>query len=556
MSRARRRAGARGRREERPALRAARVRWPVAIALAAIALAAGAAFFARAPVARYLAQRHFSRAGRLIAAGDEQGAASELALTLEADPLTPSAQRLLGELHLRRHELERAFLDLQSYTDAFPDDPEGWADLAEVRLQAAQPEQAEAAITNAVDRAPERKDLRLRRAELRLRIGGYHGAVVDAQAVLQREAGSAAASAILARAGARVDAGGCGPAKFQPSSSETATWPGQLGEMVRAFAVATHQRDWEAAGALVRRARDDYPHTMLAPWLDGVSSLSFSDTDHAERSLREALAISPRSHRPITNLVALWSRTRGPAYAGDQLLAIVERDPAFAYPLPIAAAAYLEEAQPAKAEATIRRMFRVLPESPVPFREVAHFLLKLDRASDAVATAAAGLVRFPADPELLREQARGFSLLGDREAALRSWEAALAARPDDRVAAAELARLLIAVRKDLSSRERALRLVRMLECDAPSEPEVLGAMGLVFLQVANDAPKARGWLEAARDRAPDSPQLRYQLALACARTQDTSAASRELQEALRSGQPFDEEPEARRLLHDLGGPPR
>ena len=484
----------------------------------------------------------------MIAEGNERGAAAELASALESDPLQPGARRRLGELHLRRHDLEAAFLELQASTDAFPDDVEGWSDLAEVRLQASQPEQAEAALTNAVDLAPQREDLRLRRAELRFQIGRYQGAMVDAQAVGQRDT---TAAAILAKESARVAAGACGPAEFKPSPSEAATWPGRLGEMVRSFAAASHQKDWAAAAALVGRARSDYPHTMLAPWLDGVSSLNFGDLDRAERALQDALSISPRSHRPITNLVALWSRSRGPAYAGDQLLAIVGRDPAFAYPLPIAAAAYLEEGQPAKAEATIRRMFRVLPDSPVPFREVARFLLNLDRPSDGIATADQGLLRFQADPDLLREQARGYAMLGDREAALRAWEAVLTARPDDKVAQAQLARLLITARKDVQSRERALRLVRALECDAPGEPEVLGAMGLVLLQAADDPKGARRWLEAARDRAPESPQLRYELALACARGQDTAAARRELQEALRSGRPFDEEPEARRLLHDL-----
>ncbi len=538
--------------EERRPWRLARARWAVAI-LASVAAAAAGAWFARAPVARSLARRHFSKAERMLAQGEERSAASELALTLDGDPLHQRARRLLGELHLRDHQIERAFLELQSYTDAFPEDPEGWSDLAEVRLHASQLEQAEAALTNAVDRAQERADLRLRRADLRSRIGRYHGAVIDAQAVLRHDPGSVAARAILTSASARLDAGDCGPAKVQPPGAEATAWPGRLGELMREFAAANRSNSWAAAGALAAGASRDYPDTMLGPWLDGVSSLTMGDLDRAERSFREALAFSPRSHRPIGNLVALWARQRGPGYAGDQLVRMVDRDPAFAYPLPIAAAAYLEESQPTRAEATIRRMFRVLPASPVPFREVARFLVQLDRASDAIATAAEGLVRFPTDPDLLREQARGYLRLGDREAALRSWESALSARPDDDAAAAQLARLLITARKDALGRQRALQLVRVLECDAPSDPDVLGAVGLVLLEAANDAARARRWLEAARDRAPESPQLRFELALAYVRVQDAAGARRELQEAIRSGRTFDEEPEARRLLHELEG---
>jgi predicted Zn-dependent protease len=488
----------------------------------------------------------------MLAAGDEAIAASELTLALENDPLHPGARRLLGELHLRRRSFEEAFLWLQSYTDAFPDDAEGWSNLAEVRLQASQPDEAEAALTKAVGRAPDRIELLQRRADLRYRRGRYHGALLDAQAVLQRDPGSARARTILADATKRLREAECRPPALPPLHGEAEAWPGQLGAIIRDFKAATGRKDWTAAAVLVRGARERYPHTMLGPWLDGLSSIKFGDADNAERLLRDALAVSPRSHRPITNLVALWSRQRGPAYSGDQLLRMVERDPSFAYPLPIAAGAYVEADQPARAEAAIRRMFDVVPRSPVPHLEVAKFLLQLDRASDAIATVNDGLNRFPGNADLLVEQAHAYAALGDREAAIRAYDAALLARPDEQHSAAELARLLVTARKDASSHRRALQIIRDLECDAPSDSDVLFAIGWVLLQGENDPHTARGWLEAARDRAPESPQLRYQLAVAYARTQDVAAARRELQQAFQTGGTFDEEPEARRLLHDIG----
>ncbi len=488
----------------------------------------------------------------MLAAGDEGTAASELTFALENDPLHPSAQRLLGELHLRRHEFEEAFLCLQSHADAFPDDEEGWSDLAELRLQTSQLEEAEAALTSAVGRAPDRVDLLQRRAEIRYRRGRYHGALMDAQAVLRREAGSAPARTILGEATKHLREMECRPPALAPLHGEAEAWPGQLGATIRDFKAAARRKDWAAVSTLVRETRERYPHTMLGPWLDGVSSIEFGDLGNAERLLREALAVSPRSHRPITNLVAVWSRQRGAADTGDQLLQMVDRDPAFAYPLPIAAGAYLEAGQPARAEAAIRRMFEVVPGSPVPFREVAKFLLQLDRASDAIATVNDGLARFPGNADLLVEQAHAYAALGDREAAIRAYEAALSARPDDQHSEAELARLLVTARKDAPSHGRALQIVRDLECDAPLDSDLLLAIGVVLLDSGNDPRRARGWLEAARDRAPESPQLRYQLALAYARTKDVAAARRELQAALQTGGNFDEEPDARRLLHDLG----
>ena len=191
------------------------------------------------------------------------------------------------------------------------------------------------------------------------------------------------------------------------------------------------------------------------------------------------MKLSPRSHRVITNLIVLWSREGGPASTADHLVALTERDPGFTYPLPIAARAWLEASQPRQAEQTIRRMFNLLPASSLPYREAATFFLLVDRASEAISTAADGIARFPADPELHLLQGRASLSLGDREAAIRSFDAALRLRPDDQVAAAQLARLLVTARKDAASHARALALVRNLKADQPSDEEVLTAMSEV-----------------------------------------------------------------------------
>src|SRR5947209_2209385 len=101
-------------------------RWRAAASIAAlIAAAVAGVWFARGRVARWLAGRNFEAAERRLAAADERGAEEELRIALERDPLHPRARRLRGELSLRRHELGRAFLDLQARADAFPDDVQG-----------------------------------------------------------------------------------------------------------------------------------------------------------------------------------------------------------------------------------------------------------------------------------------------------------------------------------------------------------------------------------------------------------------------------------------------
>jgi cellulose synthase operon protein C len=183
---------------------------------------------------------------------------------------------------------------------------------------------------------------------------------------------------------------------------------------------------------------------------------------------------------------------------------------------------------------------------------MADFFLAVDRASDAIATCEQGLAKFPGNADLELLLARAALQLGDRERAIAAYENALAASPDSEIAAAQLARLLATARKDPASRSRALQLVRELEFDQPADADVLAAMGAVLLGAGGDATQARLWLEAARQAAPQEPGVRYQLALAYARSGETALARKELGEALSSGRAFAEESEARRLARELG----
>jgi predicted Zn-dependent protease len=234
--------------------------------------------------------------------------------------------------------------------------------------------------------------------------------------------------------------------------------------------------DKAAAHALAASARQEYPATMLGPWLEGLVDYSSGDAAAAEKHFREALRGSPRSHRLLTNLIPIWMKQGGALHAADELAAVVKLDPGFEYPLGLEARLSLEGDQPARAEAAMRQGFTAQPASAIPFRELATFYLELDRASDALGVCEQGLARFPQDVDLRLQQARGSVLLGDRQWAVEAYRAALAARPDDQQGVAELAALLA---EQPGGLPRALELVKWLETDAPIDPAVLGAMGRV-----------------------------------------------------------------------------
>ena len=101
-----------------------------------------------------------------------------------------------------------------------------------------------------------------------------------------------------------------------PRLDSAENWPGALGTLIREFVDHTRRAEWASAQVQASWARIQYPSTMLGPWLEGLTALGQGKPELAEEEFQEALRLSPRSHRVITSLAALWSRQRGPAESG------------------------------------------------------------------------------------------------------------------------------------------------------------------------------------------------------------------------------------------------
>lgn len=560
--------------------------WLLLCALFATAAAVAFALpFLTRPAVNFLAQHQVTLARKSLAGGQREEAAAALRKALHWNPALAEARGLLGGVELEQGRLEHAFLEFQSLTELQPRNAEGWLGLVHVREKAGQPEEAAAAMDQVLELAPETHGSRTLRSELRYRVGRYHGAYLDAQRAVQADAKDARAWLALVRAAAQVkgapvaigeaerglaSTGGdaaldqelsalragttlapvSGPRLKEDSSDRAEKWPGALGSLMRDVVSKMQRRDWPAVEQLAAFARSTYPGTLMGPWLEGVIALTREQFEAAEKSLLRALEVAPRSHRAVTNLAAVWWKQNGPRYAGDRLVALTKQDPGFEYPLPIAAHAYLEADQPPLAESTARLGFGAGADSAIPYRDVADLYLELDRADEAMSACEEGLARFPEDVALQLLKARASLLLGDREGAIRMYEQVLSQHSDNQAAAGALATLLVETRSDAPSQQRALELVRGLELDGPLEPEVLGAMGRVYLKVSKDRARATSYLEAAVSGAPNNARLRFYFALALA-PDNPALAIRQLRTALGSGATFPEEVEARRLLDQL-----
>ncbi|MGZ6060199.1 MAG: hypothetical protein ACXWLP_12130, partial [Myxococcaceae bacterium] len=316
-----------------------RSRWPLrtaALLLAGLVLVGGA-LASRRPVRAFLAHRDLDRARELTDGGHVADARDALHRALRRDPGLTVARQVLGALELAEGHLEQAFLQFQALTDQQPMNADAWLGLARVRALAGQPAEAASALDEVLDLDPMRNEARSQRAGLRLDLGQDEGALLDADAATRANPRDIRAWRALAHATARVKGAAAGlevldraaaaagseplllderaaiqtgrtrnPARAErlrePPGDHAERWPGALGATMREFVGKLGRQDWSGAEALAAAAGLSYPATLIGPWLHGLVELSRQRLEPAERLFHEALAVSPRSHRPISNL--------------------------------------------------------------------------------------------------------------------------------------------------------------------------------------------------------------------------------------------------------------
>ncbi|HZR10214.1 MAG TPA: tetratricopeptide repeat protein [Myxococcales bacterium] len=577
-----------------------------------IALAAASAALIAAPGAwrsRFVTDRRAAlrlrQAQAHLAAGEVDQARIDFRKALRLQPFDANARLQLASMELGAGNWELAFLEYQSVTELHPELPEGWIGLAGITAKGGLLVAPEAALDKAIALSPKRADAHALRADLRGRVGRYHGAQLDAQAAVEAAPRDPGSWALLVRATTRsqgwkagLDAANrgiaalgqdaalirlrdwlssergaataslsteLGPApapsgrvraEVQRAGDKLASlaqehWPGRLAQVRQALEGQLRQQDWSRAAATVEGAQRAHPDSAFAPFLAGILELARGNPADAEQRLTESLSAAPRSPVVATALAKAWSREKGAAYAGERLAALAERDPGFAFARSMAARAYMDGRDPVQAEAVLRRGVQLRPDSAASYLDLADQYLELDRVADAANVCQQGLERLPEDPDLQLSLARISADLGRPAEAIRIYQGLLSRRPDLDLVEYKLAALLA----DGEPRSpRLLELLRDLGSDTPSDPQLLDTLGWMHDRTG-DTTRGRVLLQSAVDAAPDEPGPHFHLAAIYARERKTDLARSELKAAVDSPRPFAERLEALRLLRESASTP-
>jgi predicted Zn-dependent protease len=119
---------------------------------------------------------------------------------------------------------------------------------------------------------------------------------------------------------------------------------------------------------------------------------------------------------------------------------------------------------------------------------------------------------------------------------------------DSRVAANNLAMLLVTYRTDKPSLDRARALAERFE--SSRNPALIDTWGWVLFKRGDNA-AATSALQKAVDKSPQAPVLRYHLAMAQLKSGAREAARGNLEQALKSGAAFSGSDEAKKTLSEL-----
>ncbi len=486
-----------------------------------------------------------------LAAREFDAARADLRAALRLQPADARARQRLAAAEMEAGNWELAFVEYESLTEMHPEDPDGWIALARMMAKGGLLAAPEAALDEAIALAPSRADARVLRAEVRARVGRYYGASLDSRAAGQPAPVDATRAAPAHPARLRAEMRGAGADPLAALAREH--WPGRLARARQALDDRMRRQDWASAERIVDSARGAWPGTVFPPFLAGLLQLARGDAAAAERHLSDALAFAPRSPVVATALAKAWSREKGAAYAGERLSQLAERDPGFSFARSMAARAFLDARDPARAQAVLARGLALQPQSPVPYQQLADHHLRLDQPAEALAIAQQGVSRFPTDVPLQLVVARLSADLGRPEEAIRIYDDILSRRPDLDLVEYKLAAALASQADDETVSKRSAQLLEQLGADAPSDPLLLDALGSLRFR-AGELDRARELLQAAVQAAPDEPEPHFHLAKLYLREGKTDLARRELDAALEPGRPFPGRLDALRLVREIASP--
>jgi tetratricopeptide (TPR) repeat protein len=202
-----------------------------------------------------------------------------------------------------------------------------------------------------------------------------------------------------------------------------------------------------------------------------------------------------------------------------------------------------------EAERLLNQAIELRPDNIGSYLDLIRLLTAQRKLKEAAEFAAGASGKFPDSPDLSRASAIAYDTSGDLKAAQAAYEKILARRPNDLVAANNLAALIADVAPAQNAQlSRARQLAEKFRNS--SEPVLLDTLGWVLVRQGN-FDDAAVLLEKAVSLAPDNQQIKFHYAMALKEKGLTKKAKETLTEAVAGTPEYRGLDEARQALAAL-----
>ena len=327
--------------------------------------------------------------------------------------------------------------------------------------------------------------------------------------------------------------------------------PGVAGSAARVALVEAYlaKPDLPAARVAAEDLQRLRPEMPSGWYLAGLVAQQQKRPDDARRALEHALQLQPSAIRSLTALAHLEYQLGQHAQAIALVRNANAQTPGDAGLRNLLGELYLADQSYPDAIRTLNEAVHLAPLWWVPYGNLA-------RAKIAALDAAGGLAAYEAGvkstqaPELVTGLAAIYEQQGRFEDAIRQYELLHERRPRLKLAANNLAMLLVTYRQDRASLDRAHDLTAAF---ANSEfAALLDTRGWVMFK-RGDVSEALPELQKAAARAPDSRVILYHLGMALLKAGQSDKARASLEAAVGDGASFTGAEDARLALAQLGG---
>ena len=321
--------------------------------------------------------------------------------------------------------------------------------------------------------------------------------------------------------------------------------------VLRSLAQAKIARgDYAGAQVLADRIKKLDERNPLADQIMGAISAEKNDTEGALSAFTRAHEAAPNDAQPIVAIVKTYMRSGKATEAIAFINKVLNDNPSNVDAKLLKAQIYMGTKNYQEAQQIFSAVITSDPKNANAYQQLVTAQVRANQNEEAHQTIKAGLVAIPNDFGLMLTQASLYEASNRIEDAIKAYEEMIKKRPDIEIVNNNLASLLLDVRTDQKSIERAYNLVKFAK---DSEvPQFLDSFAWASYKVGkfDDAETA---LKKALEKMPDIAIFHFHLAKVYIAKSEATLAKQSLQKAIKLGenQPFLQKDDAIVLLKSL-----